>query len=166
MTEDRSGTGRAFRRLLYLVDPQRRSGSMSLWVNPVMVKEFRSRRFGRSHWILRLIFLFAILSLVLSHIAASGALGWGLEIIGGALVLLQVALLILFAPSLAAGLISGERESGSWQLLRMTPLSPARILSGKLLSVAWPLFLLLCATLPGYVVMTTLEPTRVYQVQR
>jgi ABC-type transport system involved in multi-copper enzyme maturation permease subunit len=86
--------------------------------------------------------------------------------IGGALVALQVALLILFAPSLAAGLVSSERESGSWQLLRMTPLSPARILTGKLVSVAWPLFLLLCATLPGYVVMMTLEPTRVYQVQR
>ena len=36
---------------------------MSLWVNPVMVKEFRSRRFGRSHWTLRLIAFGAILSL-------------------------------------------------------------------------------------------------------
>ena len=53
----------AARACLFLVDPQRRSGSMSLWVNPVMVKEFRSRRFGRSHWTLRLIAVSAILSL-------------------------------------------------------------------------------------------------------
>jgi ABC-type transport system involved in multi-copper enzyme maturation permease subunit len=166
MTQDRSLPARIVRRLLFLVDPQRRSGSMTLWINPVMVKEFRSRRFGRSHWTLRLIALCAILSLVLSHIAASGALGWGIEVIGGGLVILQVALLILFTPSLAAGLVSAERETGSWQLLRMTPLSTGKILRGKLLSVAWPILLLLCSTLPGYVFMTTIRPELADQVQR
>jgi ABC-type transport system involved in multi-copper enzyme maturation permease subunit len=166
MTQDRSGGVRLLRRVLFLVDPQRRSGSMSLLVNPVMVKEFRTRRLGRSHWTLRLVALSAILSLGLSYVAASGALGWGIEVIGGALVLLQVALLILFAPSLAAGLVSAERESGSWQLLRMTPLSPGAILRGKLLSVALPLLLILCATLPGYVVLMTVKPALIHQVQR
>jgi ABC-type transport system involved in multi-copper enzyme maturation permease subunit len=166
MTEDRSTRGRTARRVLFLVDPQRRSTSMSLWVNPVLVKEFRSRRFGRSHWMLRLIALSAILSLGMSYVAASGALERGVEFIGGALVLLQVALLILFAPSLAAGLISAERESGTWQLLRMTPLAPGTILRAKLVSVAWPLLLLLCATLPGYVVLMTVKPTLIAQVQR
>ena len=166
MTEDRSTGGRVFRRLLFLVDPQRRSGSMSRWVNPVMVKEFRSRRFGRSHWTLRLIALSAILSLGLSCVAASGALGWGPEVIGGALVLLQTALLLLFAPSLAAGLISTEREGGGWQLLRTTPLSPGAILRGKLTAVAVPLVLLMSATLPGYVVMMTVEPEQMPQLVR
>jgi len=166
MTQDRSLGGQALRRLFFLVDPQRRGGSMTLWLNPVMVKEFRARRFGRSHWTLRLIALSAILSLGFSYIAASGALGWSIDIIGGGLVLLQVAILILFAPSLAAGLISAERESGSWQLLRMTPLRPGRILRGKLVSVALPLLLLLCATLPGYIVMMTIKPELIYQVQR
>jgi ABC-type transport system involved in multi-copper enzyme maturation permease subunit len=166
MTEDRPQEERILRRIFFLIDPQRRSGNMSLWINPVLVKEFRSRRFGRSHWTIRLIALSAILSLGLSYLAAAGALGWGVEIIGGALVLFQVALLILFAPSLAAGLISAERESGSWQLLRMTPLSPGKILRAKLLSAAWPLLLLLCATLPGYIVMMTVKPTLIHQVQR
>lgn len=166
MTQDRRMEMRIFRRLLFLVDPQRRSGSMSLWFNPVMVKEFRSRRFSRSHWMLRLIAICAIFSLGLSYIAAAGILGWGVEIIGGALVLLQIALLILFAPSLAAGLVSSERESGSWQLLRMTPLSPGSILRGKLVSVGWPMFLLLCATLPGYVAMIAYRPALIYQFQR
>ncbi len=166
MTEDRSGGARAVRRVLFLVDPQRRSGNMSLWVNPVMVKEFRTRRFGRSHWMLRLIAVSAILSLGLSYVAASGALGWGVELIGGALVLLQIALLILFAPSLASGLVSAERERGTWQLLRMTPLSAGVILRGKLLSVVWPLLLLLCATLPGYVILMTIKPALIHQVQQ
>jgi ABC-type transport system involved in multi-copper enzyme maturation permease subunit len=166
MTEDRSDNEQALRRFLFLVDPQRRSGNMALWINPVLVKEFRSRRFGRSHWMLRLIAISAILSLGMSYVAASGALDLGVERIGGALVFLQVALLILFAPSLAAGLISAERESGTWQLLRMTPLRPGTILRAKLLSVAWPLLLLLCATLPGYVVLMTVKPTLIAQVQR
>jgi ABC-type transport system involved in multi-copper enzyme maturation permease subunit len=166
MTQDRSGRGQAARRVLFLVDPQRRSGSMSLWLNPVLVKEFRARRFGRSHWMLRLVALSAILSLGLSVLAAWGALGWGPETIGMALVLLQIALLILFAPSLAAGLVSAERESGSWQLLRMTPLSAGAILRGKLVSVALPLVLLLCATLPGYLAMMTIHEAEGPQIQR
>jgi ABC-type transport system involved in multi-copper enzyme maturation permease subunit len=166
MTQDRSKGERAFRRLLFLVDPQRRSGHMGLWMNPVMVKEFRSRRFGRGHWTLRLIALSAILSLALSLIATTKALGWGPEVIGGALVLLQTALLILFAPSLAAGLISAEREGGGWLLLRTTPLSTATILRGKLISVVWPLFLLMCATLPGYIVLMTVMPELIAQIGR
>jgi ABC-type transport system involved in multi-copper enzyme maturation permease subunit len=166
MTQDRSQEGQVFRRMLFLIDPQRRSGSMSLWINPVLVKEFRARRFGRSHWMIRLVAISAIISLALSCVAAMGAVPWGIEYIAFTLVLLQVALLILFSPSLAAGLVSSERESGSWQLLRMTPLSAGVILRGKLLSVVWPLLLLLCATLPGYIVLMTLEPAFIHRAQR
>jgi ABC-type transport system involved in multi-copper enzyme maturation permease subunit len=63
-------------------------------------------------------------------------------------------------------LVSSERESGTWQLLRMTPLSAGAILRGKLLSVIWPLILLLCATLPGYIVIMTVKPSLILQVQR
>jgi len=166
MTEDRSALARWARRFLFVVDPRRRTRGIGDWANPVTAKEFRSRRLGRSHWTLRLIALSAILSLVLSYLAAVGALGWGVEDIGGVLVLMQIAVLLLFAPSVAAGLISSERESGSWQLLRMTPLAPGRILRGKLFSVAWPLLLLLCATLPGYLVMMSVKPELVLQMRR
>jgi ABC-type transport system involved in multi-copper enzyme maturation permease subunit len=166
MTQDRSTAGQLFRRLIFLVDPQRRSRGTSLLINPVMIKEFRTRRFGRSHWTLRLIALTAILSLALSYLAAGGAVGWGIESTGGALVILQAALLILFGPSLAAGLISSERESGTWTLLRTTPLTSGAILRGKLASAAWPLFLLLCATLPGYIVLMMIRPELRGQVER
>jgi hypothetical protein len=51
-------------------------------------------------------------------------------------------------------------------MLLSTPLSAGTILRGKLLSVAWPLFLVLCATLPGYLVMIALEPSQTRQVLR
>jgi ABC-type transport system involved in multi-copper enzyme maturation permease subunit len=166
MTQDRSARGQVLRRLLFLVDPSRRSGGTSLLLNPVFVKELRTRRFGRAHWILRLAAGTAILSLGLSVLATTGALGWGVEVIGGALVLLQAALLLLFVPSLSAGLISAERESGAWQLLRTTPLSAGAILRGKLLSAVGPVVLLMCATLPGYVVMATIKPETTHQIGR
>ena len=166
MTEDRSARGRAARRVLFLVDPRRRSGGIPLWVNPVMVKEFRTRRFGRSTWTLRLLGLAAVLSVGLSVLAVVGALDLGVDLIAGALVTLQAVLLLLFAPSLAAGLISAEREGGGWQLLRLTPLTPGRILVGKLASAAWPVLLLFGATLPGYLVLTVVKPELAHQTER
>jgi ABC-type transport system involved in multi-copper enzyme maturation permease subunit len=131
-----------------------------------MVKEFRCRRFGRVHWLLRLVAICALASLGLTYLTTAGTLDWGVETIGSILVILQVALIILITPSLAAVLISGERESGGWQLLQMTPLSPGAILRGKLMSVVWTLALVLLATLPGYVVMIYIEPAMANQVRR
>ncbi len=166
ITEERSAKGRFLRRLLFLVDPQRRSANIGPWTNPVASKEFRCRRFGRSHWMLRLLAICAIFSLGLSCVAVLGVLDWGVNTIGSIMVFLQMALLILLAPSLASGLISSERETGGWVLLQATPLSTFSILFGKLISVAWPLFLVLGATLPGYVVMLTLEPEMAHQMMR
>jgi len=158
ITQDRALGQRLFRRMVYIVDPQRRKQGIGALVNPVMVKEFRSRRFGRSHWMLRVIAGCAVVSLLLTYATSLGTIGWGVRTIGGIMAILQVALIVLVAPSLAAGLISAERESGGWVLLQMTPLSAARIVRGKLLSVLWPVALILLATLPGYVVMMYIEP--------
>lgn len=166
ITDDRSLGTRVFRRFAFLVDPQRRKSSIGWFMNPVMVKEFRCRRFGRSHWMIRMVLGCAVLSLALSILTTTGTMDWDVETIGGILVVLQVALLILMTPSLSAGLISAERESGGWLMLLMTPLSAGAILRGKLLSVAWPLMLILMATLPGYAIMMYIEPGMEPQVRR
>jgi len=102
----------------------------------------------------------------LTYAATQETEKWGAPRIGGILVYLQVGLLVLITPSLTAGLISGERESGGWQLLITTPLPVLRIVWGKLLSVLLTLLLVLCATLPGYVVMVFIEPGMRLQVER
>ncbi len=165
ITDDQSLMVRSSRRFLFLIDPQRRKAGIPWFANAVMVKEFRSRRFGRTHWMLRLIAICAVASLMLTWVAATGVTNWGVETIGGLMVLLQMTLLMLITPSLAAGMISGERESGGWELLRMTPLSAFNILRGKLLSVTWTMLLILLATLPGYVVMIYIEPALWLQVR-
>ena len=166
ISDDQATSVQWLRRMFFLVDPQRRSAGISTLVNPLMVKEFRCRRFGRLHWLLRLVAVCAVLSLGLTYAATAGTLDWGVETIGGIMVVMQVAMVVLITPSLAAGLISSEREGRGWLLLRTTPLSVFSIVWGKLLSVILPLMLILCATLPGYLVMVYIEPGMELQVKR
>jgi ABC-type transport system involved in multi-copper enzyme maturation permease subunit len=148
-----------WRRILFLVDPKRRKASIPSWLNPVMVKDFRTRRFGRLHWLLRLVSVCAIASLILAVIATTGTVTWGVDRIAASLVIMQVGLLLLLGPSLGANAIASEIESGGWQLLRAAPISAWRILAGKVLSVSLTLLLLLGATLPGYVTMAYVQPS-------
>lgn len=151
-------------RLNYLVDPDKRKSSIPWWLNPVMVKEFRTRKFGRLHWLIRLVFVCAIISLALTVLASLKTMDWGVEQISGPMVLMQLSLMLLVGPSLGANLIASEVESGGWQLLRTSPFSPLRIVSGKLSSVVWTMLLVLLATLPGYVVMSYIEPAMSGQI--
>ncbi len=161
---DATSPSMGWRRLAYLVDPQRRKAGIPAWLNPILVKEFRTRKFGRLHWLLRLVAGCGIISLFLTALAATGTVSWGVERIAGPLVMLQLALLLLVGPSLGANLIAAEIESGGWQILRVTPVSPARILTGKLMSTVWTMLLVLFATLPGYLVMSYIQPAMSGQV--
>ena len=166
ITDDRRSSERLVRRLLFIVDPQRRKQGIPWYLNPVMVKEFRCRRFGRSQWLFRLVAVCAVASMVLTFAAATSVTSWGTDTIGGLLVILQVMLIIVLTPSLTAGLISGERDGSGWELLRLTPLSAASIVRGKIFSVLWTLMLVLLATLPGYIVMIYIQPKMLLQVQQ
>jgi len=160
MTEDRTAGQRAYRRFMFLYDPQRRRKLIPGWINPVLVKEFRTRRFGRTHWILRLFAVCLVLSLGLMLAITRSSETWGVVTLGAIVVLLQMALVILLTPSLACGLVSGELESGGWPLLQMTGIHPLRIVIGKLMSVFWTLFMVLLATLPACAVMILIDKTQ------
>jgi ABC-type transport system involved in multi-copper enzyme maturation permease subunit len=150
---------RVGRRLMFLVDPRKRKSPIPRWINPIMVKEFRTRRFGRLHWLVRIVAICIVISLALTILAAAGTVSWGVEQIAVALVLMQIGLLMLVGPSLGASLIATEVESGGWTLLRATPFSSVRILTGKLASVLLTMLLVLLATIPGYLVMGFIQPT-------
>ncbi|MCA9033557.1 MAG: ABC transporter permease [Planctomycetaceae bacterium] len=164
ITDDRSTGVQVARRVFFLIDPQKRSAGIPWFLNPVMVKEFRSRQFGRLHWLLRLVAGCAVLSLLLTLATTLGTIDWGVEAIGGLIIVLQVSLIVLMTPGLSGGMIAGEIEGGGWNLLRVTPMGPLRILSGKLISVCITLALLLCATLPGYAIIMLIKPVLQEQV--
>jgi ABC-type transport system involved in multi-copper enzyme maturation permease subunit len=130
---------------------------LAVSINPVTTKELRSRRFGRPNWLFRLGGFCLILSLGLMLATTRGTESWGVETLGAIMVLLSFALILLLTPTLAAGLISGERESGGWVLLQSTPLSALSVVLGKLMSVGTTLVLILIATLPGYAVIVLID---------
>jgi len=164
ITDDLSTSGKTMRRLFFLVDPQRRKAGIPFYMNPVMVKEFRSRQFGRLHWLLRLVAGCAVLSLLLTLATTLGTVDWGVERIGGIIVIAQVTLIVVLTPGMAGGVIAGEIEGGGWNLLRVTPLSAGKILRGKLISILLTLLLVLCASLPGYAIIMAIKPNLQEQV--
>ena len=165
ITDDRSAGAQVLRGIFYLVDPQRRKAGIWL-VNPVFVKEFRTRRFGRMHWILRLVSLCAVISVALTFVTTRQSEIWGARTIGGIMALLQILLILLLIPSTAAGLIASERESGGWVLLQMTPLSTFRIVSGKIASSVVTVAAILLGTLPGYLVLVWINPDLKFEVRQ
>lgn len=164
ITDDRSGGEKVARRLMYLVDPQKRKSGIPWYLNPLMVKEFRSRQFGRLHWLLRMVAGCAVLSLLLTLATTMGTLDWGVEKVGGIMIVAQVGLMIALTPGLSGAMIAGEIEGGGWNLLRTTPLGAWRVVFGKLLSVTITLLLVLCATLPGYGIIMVIKPVLQTQV--
>lgn len=166
MSHQRSNADQWSRRFLYLVDPDRRSIGILPFVNPVMIKEFRSRKFGRSYWIIRLMVVSAITSLLLTFLTVGETMEQGVSRIAALLAILQFCLVILLTPSLASSLISGERESGGWVLLQMTRLRGGTILRGKLMSVVSTLLLVVISTMPGYMMMVYLQPDLWLSVSR
>ena len=165
ITDEQSTGVKVARGLFFLVDPQRRKKGIG-WINPVFVKEFRTRRFGRMHWILRLVCLCAIVSVALAFVTTVQSEVWGARTIGGIMVLLQLLLVLLLVPSTTAGLIAAERESGGWVLLQMTPLSATRIVSGKLWSAIVTVGAILLGTMPGYLVLIWINPDLSYEVRQ
>ncbi len=165
MTHQMSTLMQRLRLIFYMgMDPKKRAPLIPGYVNPVLIKEFRSRRFGRVHWIIRTMVACVVISLFLAIQSTVFTEQWGVDIIGGIMVVLQVGLVVIITPSLASGLISSELESGSWRLLLLTPVNSRRILVGKLLSVAVTIFLIVLATLPGYIVLMVIDFTLVTQI--
>lgn len=66
---------------------------------------------------------------------------------------LQLGLILITAPALTAGSISGERERQTLDLLVVTKMSPFSIVLGKLLSSIGLIMLMIVATMPVYSVL-------------
>lgn len=134
------------------------SAARFLWRNPVMVKEVRTRMRGRRAFTIvsiHLIVLSAILALAYIIFSSSLTTVSNLEqrrifgkVIFGLLVWLELVTICFTAPALTSGAISSERERQTFDLLKVTLLSPGRLVFGKYLSALVFIFLLLFSALP------------------
>ncbi len=76
----------------------------------------------------------------------------------------QYILASLMAPSFAAGTITGEKERKTYEMLLASPLRPAAICLGKLLSSLAHLALLIFASLPIVMLCLPLGGVSIYEV--
>jgi ABC-2 type transport system permease protein len=125
-------------------------------VNPIIVKEIRSRMRGPRAFITLTIILalmgglmFAMLQIILVNsrytTVLSPQIGQGMF---GALAFLLLFMISAVTPAVTAGAISGEKEKQTYEMLISTPLSPSSILWGKLISALSYVLLLLFAAVP------------------
>ncbi|MEJ2555948.1 MAG: ABC transporter permease subunit, partial [Anaerolineae bacterium] len=128
-----------------------------LRVNPLIVKELRSRMRGaRAFATLTGVLLllgavsYALYRVLLSTMRYSG--GPLSPQIGQALfttlAFLELIMVCAITPAVTAGAISGEQEKLTYEMLLATPLRPASILWGKLVSALSYVFLLIFAAVP------------------
>ncbi|MFZ5816483.1 MAG: ABC transporter permease [Bacillota bacterium] len=125
--------------------------------NPVLMREARVRMRGwRAPGLIALyvgllgaiaVFIFAVFVATEGPSAFAPQLG---SIIYTVLAVVQLALLVLAAPGLTAGAISGERERQTLDLLLVTRMSPFQVVVGKLLAAVGFALLLMFASLPIY----------------
>lgn len=80
------------------------------------------------------------------------------------LAVVQMGLVLLTAPAVAAGSISGERERQTLDLLLVTKMSPLSIVLGKLASSLMYVLLLVVATLPIFAIAFYFGAVSVVQV--
>ena len=130
---------------------------LRLGVNPVAVKELRSRMRGmRAFAVLTsVLLLLAGVSYTLyrvvftatrySSMPVSPEVGQTLFV---GLALVELLVICFVTPALTAGAISGEQERLTYEMLLATPLRPASILWGKLVSALGYVFLLIFAAVP------------------
>ena len=126
-------------------------------LNPIIVKELRSRMRGGRTYVILSIFLiglaivcYAVLRVFQAQARAgnpviSAHVGKGLF---AALALAETLLVTFLTPAVTAGAISSEREQLTYDLLVATPLRPGRILSGKLIATLSYVLLLIFTAVP------------------
>jgi ABC-2 type transport system permease protein len=126
-------------------------------VNPIIVKELRSRMRGARAFVMLtgvLLLLggvsYALYRIVLatSRYSASPLSPQIGQALFSGLVFLELMMVCFITPAVTTGSISGEREKLTYEMLLATPLRPTSILWGKLFSSLSYVFLLIFAAVP------------------
>ena len=130
---------------------------LHLGINPIIVKELRSRMRDKRAFITLtamlvilggssyLLYRLALATSTYSSAPLSPQIG---QILFIALAFLELMAICAIAPAVTAGSISGEQEKQTYEMLMATPLHPASILWGKLVSALSYVFLLIFAAIP------------------
>jgi len=148
------------RKLMFLIDPKKKRKPMNSF-NPLLGKERRTNNLRSGRWMIRIFYGALFASLGLSTMSLYGGtehtdlLLYVMQI----LVALQIGIVALIDPSLTSSAISSEIENGTFETLRLTPLSGSKIFWGKFLPSFFPALLPVLALIPAYAALCFIGPS-------
>lgn len=125
--------------------------------NPVAMKELRSRMRGRRAFVVLTVYLLLMsgfITVLYGLYSSASAQPYGPDArqagktVFGAVLAIQVMLVVFIGPSFTVGAISGEKERQTYNLLRTTLLSAHSLVAGKLVSALSYVLLLILAAVP------------------
>jgi ABC-type transport system involved in multi-copper enzyme maturation permease subunit len=139
------------RKVMFLIDDKKARKPVGSF-NPVAGKERKTNALRSGRWMIRLFYGALVLSLGLAVMALYGGVEYGnlLAYVAMILIALQLGLVALVDPSLTSPAVSSEMETGTFETLRLTPLSGGQIFWGKLLPLVPAAMLPVLALLPAY----------------
>jgi ABC-2 type transport system permease protein len=129
----------------------------SMLQNPVTVKELRSRMRGRRAFVVLTVYLLLMglfITVLYGLYRSASRQIYGPDpaqagkVVYGAVLGIQVILVVFLGPAFTAAAISGEKERQTYDLLRTTLLPPRALVGGKLVSALSYVLLLILAALP------------------
>ena len=141
----------------YLIDPLRRKKPIPMRRNPVFVAEMRSKIFGNPKFIIRALTGCICLSLIMLFLITLKIGSVEMDSIRAGAIIFQLGLVALLAPTVSSGSITDEITSNTLLLLRLTPLSPAKVILGKFKAALLYVVIFLLSSLPIFLALIFFE---------
>ncbi len=117
----------------YLIDPLKRKKNIANWSNPVFVAEMRSKLFANPKFVVRTVAAIFIISLlILTLVSWQYSTMLRADTVRIVAIIFQICVVAILAPGVSSGLITDEITSGTFLMLRMTPMKPYTVILGKL----------------------------------
>lgn len=149
-----SGRKGAFKKLLIDPDKTRRPFSVS---SLIFTNELRCKLFGYIGNLIRGIYGGVFLSISLVILVSLSVETLSLDAVKTVALTFQMGLIVLLAPALGAPSISEELETGTLEMLRLTPLSAWALWKGKVKAINAYLLILLISSSPIYLMLFLLN---------
>ena len=139
-----------------LINPDKRAKPFGVGTL-ILMKELRCKMFGHLGNLIRGIYIGVAVSAGLVILVSLNVETLSLEAVRIVAVMFQIIVIMLLTPALTASAVSEELNSGTLEMLRMTPVSAWKFWQGKVLAGNLYLFILLASSSPIYAMIALLE---------
>ena len=139
-----------------LINPDKTRGAFGV-SSLIFIKELRCKMFGHMGNLIRGIYLGLFVSMGLVILVSINIDTLSLDAVNLVAVLFQMGMILLLTPALTASAVAEEVQSGTLDMLRMTPVSAWKFWWGKVKAGNFYMLILLGSSFPIYGVLALLD---------